>query len=77
MSAAASREWTFRHHLANDKKLVTGLILTRPHVVKEKQMKKQAGLTRFELMVLLVSGILTFSIAVLAAYSALVHWQVH
>lgn len=40
-------------------------------------MKKQAGLTRFELMVLLVSGILTFSIAVLAAYSALVHWQVH
>ncbi len=77
MSAAASRELTFRPPSGKYKTLVTGLILTGSHVVKEKQMKKQAGLTRFELVVVLVSGILTFSIAVLAAYSALVHWQVH
>ncbi len=40
-------------------------------------MKKEAGLTRVEMLLLLLGGVLTFALACLAAYSALVHWQVH
>ncbi len=45
--------------------------------VQEGHMKKEAGLTRFEMLLLLLGGIVTFTVACLAAYSALVHWNVH
>ncbi len=40
-------------------------------------MEKESGLTRVEMALVLLGGVLVFAVAIVATYSALVHWQVH